>query len=305
MGFPAARITDNHLCPMITPGTPPVPHVGGIISGPGVPLVLIGGIPAAVMGDLLICVGPPDSIVEGSPMVLIGGKPAAFLSSKTAHGGAIVAGFPTVLIGNGAAIDLAAILPFLPQATLDMILLSPTLTAQIIALHEAGWTFEEGPAGGGTYADRTTHTITIDHNKIASSEATTVSLSHEAGHAAFIEEPYISDAGLTRAEFVDQNTSRNLHDEGAATLNNCQVRDEIQQNGGPDIGLSGNQANAPDYDNAFQEYQRTGDSEAARDTIGNIYGHGESPSGAENVGKDYTQYYGENYGTFYDAHHTP
>jgi len=94
---PAARIGDNHVCPMVT-GT--VPHVGGPITGPGVPTVLIGSMPAAVVGDILVCVGPPDSIVKGSATVLIGGKPAARLGDLTAHGGTIVIGFPTVMIGG-------------------------------------------------------------------------------------------------------------------------------------------------------------------------------------------------------------
>lgn len=93
---PAARITDMHTCPMVS-GT--VPHVGGPIIGPGVPTVLIGGMPAAVVGDSCVCVGPPDSAVMGSATVLIGGKPALRMGDTTAHGGIIVGGLPTVLIG--------------------------------------------------------------------------------------------------------------------------------------------------------------------------------------------------------------
>ena len=81
---PAARLTDMHLCPMITPGVPPIPHVGGPITGPGVPTVLSGGIPAATATDMCVCVGPPDVIAIGSTTVLIGGKPAA---RATAHAG--------------------------------------------------------------------------------------------------------------------------------------------------------------------------------------------------------------------------
>jgi uncharacterized Zn-binding protein involved in type VI secretion len=75
-----------------------VPHVGGPILPPGGLTVLIGGMPAARVGDMCTCVGPPDAIVLGSPKVLIGGKPAAFLGSPTAHGGAVVVGCPTVLV---------------------------------------------------------------------------------------------------------------------------------------------------------------------------------------------------------------
>lgn len=100
MSKPAARITDMHVCPMQTPGTPPIPHVGGPITGPGMPTVLIGNMPAAVMGDICVCVGPPDTIILGSTTVLIGNKPAARMGDSTAHGGKIVAGLPTVLIGG-------------------------------------------------------------------------------------------------------------------------------------------------------------------------------------------------------------
>jgi uncharacterized Zn-binding protein involved in type VI secretion len=99
MGQPAARMTDMHVCPMQTPAVPPIPHVGGPILGPGAPTVLIGSLPAAVMGDSATCVGPPDSLVMGSATVLIGGKPAIRMGDTSAHGGSIVAGMPTVLIG--------------------------------------------------------------------------------------------------------------------------------------------------------------------------------------------------------------
>jgi|SRR5665647_1178711 uncharacterized Zn-binding protein involved in type VI secretion len=96
----AARLTDMHTCPMQTPWIPPIPHVGGPIIGPGVPTVLIGRMPAAVVGDNLVCVGPPDTIIKGSATVFIGGKPAARMGDATAHGGSIVIGTPTVLIGG-------------------------------------------------------------------------------------------------------------------------------------------------------------------------------------------------------------
>ena len=98
---PAARVGDMHMCPMQTMvGPVPVPHVGGPISGPGIPVVLIGGMPAAVMGDMCVCVGPPDSIAKGSATVMIGGKPAARMGDSTAHGGSIAVGQPTVMIGG-------------------------------------------------------------------------------------------------------------------------------------------------------------------------------------------------------------
>ena len=97
---PAARLTDMHLCPMVTPGVPPIPHVGGPISGPGAATVLINGMPAAVVGDFAVCVGPLDSIVKGSATVMITGKPAARMGDSTAHGGNVVLGSPTVMVGD-------------------------------------------------------------------------------------------------------------------------------------------------------------------------------------------------------------
>ena len=86
-----------HTCPMVT-GT--VPHVGGPVLPPGAPTVLIGGMPAATVGDMCTCTGPPDTIVKGSGTVMIGGKPAARMGDSTAHGGSIVAGDATVIIGG-------------------------------------------------------------------------------------------------------------------------------------------------------------------------------------------------------------
>ena len=94
---PAARVSDMHVCPMVT-GV--VPHVGGPILPPGCPTVLIGFLPAARVGDMAVCAGPPDVIAMGSVTVLIGGQPAARLGDPTAHGGVITApGAPTVMIG--------------------------------------------------------------------------------------------------------------------------------------------------------------------------------------------------------------
>jgi uncharacterized Zn-binding protein involved in type VI secretion len=96
MPMPAARVTDLHLCPMVTVL---VPHIGGPILPPCWPTVLIGDLPAARMGDMLTCIGPPDVILLGSPMVYIGGQMAARLADPTVHGGVIIMGWPTVLIG--------------------------------------------------------------------------------------------------------------------------------------------------------------------------------------------------------------
>ena len=93
----AARAGDMHICPMVTAL---VPHVGGPVLPPGCPTVLIGGMPAARVGDMLTCSGPPDTIAMGSSTVLIGGMPAARMGDSTAHGGSILLGCFTVIIGG-------------------------------------------------------------------------------------------------------------------------------------------------------------------------------------------------------------
>ncbi len=97
MSRPAARVSDLHVCPMITVL---VPHVGGPILPPGCPTVLIQGLPAARQGDMATCAGPPDVIAMGSASVIIGGQLAARMGDMTVHGGSIVMGCPTVLIGG-------------------------------------------------------------------------------------------------------------------------------------------------------------------------------------------------------------
>ena len=97
VGMPAARITDMHICPAVT-GI--VPHVGGPIIPPCAPTVLIGGLPAARVTDLCACAGPLDMIVKGAASVLIAGLPPARINDPTVHGGRIVTGCFTVLIGD-------------------------------------------------------------------------------------------------------------------------------------------------------------------------------------------------------------
>ena len=76
-----------------------MPHVGGPILPPCCPTVLIGSIPAARVTDMCVCVGPPDVIAMGSPTVLIVSLMAARIGDPTVHGGVIVVGLPTVIIG--------------------------------------------------------------------------------------------------------------------------------------------------------------------------------------------------------------
>ncbi|MEO8771043.1 MAG: PAAR domain-containing protein [Ferruginibacter sp.] len=138
MGKPAARLTDMHTCPMVT-GL--VPHVGGPIAGPGCPTVLIGGMPAAVMGDMCVCVGPPDTIILGSTGVMIGGKPAARVGDQCVHGGVIVVGCPTVLIGETASSPVGG-LAAMPVGAIVKVMKTTsaavqTKMAQVLALKKA------------------------------------------------------------------------------------------------------------------------------------------------------------------------
>ena len=96
---PAARITDRTACPAVAPG--PVPHVGGPIVT-GAATVITGFRPQARIGDTAICVPPgiPDSIVRGSSNVFVNFRNAARLTDPMAHGGKIITGCPTVIIGE-------------------------------------------------------------------------------------------------------------------------------------------------------------------------------------------------------------
>lgn len=107
-GKPIATLGSMHVCPMCT-GL--VPHVGGPVAGPGAPNVLINGKPAALVGDICVCSGPPDTIVQGEPTVLINGVPVATMGSMTAHGGSIVSGEPNVIIGSGTTSKPTTIMP--------------------------------------------------------------------------------------------------------------------------------------------------------------------------------------------------
>jgi uncharacterized Zn-binding protein involved in type VI secretion len=125
---PAARISDMHVCPMATPGTPPIPHVGGPVMT-GLPTVLIGGVPAARVTDTAICVGPPDAVAKGSLTVMIGNLPAARIGDPTMHGGVVMTGCPTVIIGDVGAGGAGA--PAAPPFTDEYL-------KKLIGKHETG-----------------------------------------------------------------------------------------------------------------------------------------------------------------------
>jgi uncharacterized Zn-binding protein involved in type VI secretion len=164
MGQPAARVGDMHVCPMVTPGLPPVPHVGGPILPAGVPNVLIGGLPAATVGSMCTCVGPPDVIMQGAMTVLIGGRPAARMGDMTAHGGSIVIGCPTVLIGGPTFTDTSfagvmakgggflgwlsrAIIPILAVVAIVALVLSAVVIAVIAVVAIASILIYRGVTG--------------------------------------------------------------------------------------------------------------------------------------------------------------
>ena len=108
MFAPVARITDMHVCPMQTPAVVPIPHVGGPVVGPGAPTVMAGVMPVSVIGDTAVCVGPPDIMVMGSFTVLACGKPVVRITDVTAHGGMVLVGAPTVLVGDSGGAGSAA-----------------------------------------------------------------------------------------------------------------------------------------------------------------------------------------------------
>ncbi len=154
--MPAIRLGDQHVCPMVTPGTPPVPHVGGPVIGPGCPTVLIGKMPAAVMGDLAFCVGPPASILTGSPTVLIGSSPPS--GGGGGGAGADQASTARALeAGTVKPVEGTESFPIEIQATIldaSRYLSSENLQAQIAIISQA-----LNEAGAGEDTEETTLTI--------------------------------------------------------------------------------------------------------------------------------------------------
>lgn len=299
MGQPAARVLDFHSCPMVTPGTPPVPHVGGPVL-PGGVTVFTGKMPAARVGDMCLCVGPPDIILTGAFTVLINKQPGARMSSLTAHGGQVAAGCPTVLLGEG----LSAIGALVTPEVFALIIQSPTLVADLIKLNNEGWVIKAGKRGKGSFANRTKREIEIDSNDLPNRLHATQLLAHEAGHAVYNPEPEVPMDGLTRDEYVTRNTDRDLRDEGEATLVNAEVREEILDTSGgkDDIGIAGQ--NSQSYQQSYENYKEHGDRNAARDEIGKKFARGEKPSG-NRPEKDYGEYYSRPYENKYDNANPP
>ena len=319
---PAARVTDMHTCPMVTVL---VPHVGGPILPPGAPTVLIGFLPAARVTDMLVCVGPPDLIVLGSMGVFINFLPAARMGDLTAHGGVIILGEPTVMIGEigapspgaggmgGVVAGLAAAgvanpidpnasvlgkgaAPAAPSGPLTPALMaeidkSPLLKGQMASLQQQGWTFKSGTPGKGTFADRSTKQVVIDPSMAKDPATELTYLSHEVGHAVRPAPAYVPPGTLSKGDYVAQNVHGSLLDESDATINNIKVQEELAKNGGPAIGIAGAQGAQ------YKQFYDT-DPATARDKIANLFGDAEHPSTAP--ASTYSQYYGKPFADYYD-----
>ncbi|MCE1322482.1 type VI secretion system Vgr family protein [Enterobacter asburiae] len=166
---------------------------------------------------------------------------------------------------------------------------SPTMKNDIATLKKRGWTFEEGEAGKGTFANRQKRVITVDKNELGNPNAVVQSLSHESGHALY--EPNIDFSSR------DAYLNSTLSDEGAATLNNIRVQREIIANKGGDIGIAGNPANQTQYNRIYDSLERGTIKESeARTQIGRIFGKGEQTSTTG-------QYYEDYYGGWYDKNY--
>ena len=166
---------------------------------------------------------------------------------------------------------------------------SPTMKNDIATLKKRGWTFEEGEAGKGTFANRQKRVITVDKNELGNPNAVVQSLSHESGHALY--EPNIDFSSR------DAYLNSTLSDEGAATLNNIRVQREIIANKGGDIGIAGNPANQTQYNHIYDSLERGAIKESeARTQIGRIFGKGEKTSTTG-------QYYEDYYGGWYDKNY--
>lgn len=262
---------DIHVC--ATP-LPLPPHGPGVVID-GSPTVLTNTLPACRQGDTIVeAVGPPNKIAIGCITVIIGDVPGA--------------PNPVINTGLGADID-------------NMIAKSDTLTNNLQTLLAQGWTISYGTAGNGTFADRNTKTIVVDPNSSGNPASVVQSLAHESGHALYTPDPYVPPDGLTKDQYVKQNLDRSLKDEGEATLMNAQVRNEINSNGGPDVGIAG--AKPDDYANIAAQNHDYADRDKARQDIGDIFADNEHTSTPPNP--TYRDYYSKPYSDFWDKTHPP
>ncbi len=299
---------DIHMC--ATP-LPLPPHGPGVVVD-GSPTVLINGLPACRQGDTVVeALGPPNKIAVGQFNVLIGnsaspGAPSGSSSLLNMLGEAI--GDAAAAAGEMVEDAVEAVEDFFnPDVTtglgpdVDAIVnQSPTLKDKLNRLTDQGWTIQSRQ-GGGSEADRTAQIIYIDtQNK--SNEAVVTLLAHETGHADYTMDPYVPIAGNSRDDYVAGNLQRSLRDEGEATLTNVEVRNEIIENGGPEIPIAGNSANHSAYEQSYEDLQNGGDRDTARDEIGGTFADGETTS---TTGESYRDYYGGFYEDQYDNSPNP
>lgn len=178
---------------------------------------------------------------------------------------------------------------------------SPTLMKNLSTLTQNGWQIEYGPAGAGSFADRdrSPKRIVIDQSELNDPNMFVQTLAHETGHAMYLPDSYTPPHGLTKEAYVNSNAASALKDEGEATLMNLQIREEILNNGGPDIGIAGTQDEK--YKKIYESYKIDGDRELAREDIGFIFANNETPS--TDPTKTYLQYYSKPYEDYWDSTH--
>lgn len=172
----------------------------------------------------------------------------------------------------------------------ELVKKSPTLKKDLEDLKKDGWEVKYGENGKDSSADRDKQIITLDGSLKNNPAQATQTLAHEVGHAKY---PFTPDYSSKTA-----CVNGILADEGAATLKNIQVQREIIANGGPDIGIAGNSANHASYNAAYDTFVKDGKAAAARNSVGTIFGNGETTS---TTGQPYADYYG----AWYDKTYPP
>ncbi len=296
---------DIHMC--ATP-LPMPPHGPGVVVD-GSPTVLINGLPACRQGDTIVeALGPPNKIVMGQFNVLIGNSGN---SSAPSVGSSVFDMVSDAVEAVGEAIEDAveAVGDFLNPdvvtglgAEVDKIVnQSPSLKAKVAGLLAGDWKIE-GIATGDTECDKDAQIIRVNTSESVNDQV--VSVAHEAGHAAYEADPETPMDGLTKDDYVSENTMHELKDEGEATLSNIEARNEILENGGPDIGIAGNPDNHAAYQKSYDDYKDSDEALArdkARAEIGDIFADGEE---AGDTGQTYREYYGEWYEDKYDKANT-
>jgi uncharacterized Zn-binding protein involved in type VI secretion len=268
-------------------------HGGVVISGS--PTTTVEGRPIARVGDMVTCpLCKPHvfPIVEGLATFTDNYMAVALHGHKIACGATLMASAAGPVADSPAPAAPAAASPLkgkLGDNVDTLIVKSPTLVKNLKTLESQGWKIDYGTTGGGSFANRREKTITLDSNLKGDEKQATQVLAHEVGHALH---PYEQD---TRSRQAYLNGT--LDDEGAATLKNIQVQREIIQAGGPNIRIAGDEKNHPSYEEAYNQFQKDGNYQAAIRKIGAKFGTNEFTS---TTGQNYADYYGG----WYDKHYS-